>query len=551
MPDVIPEQAKESYNEAVRILQEDMTQQRTMRGTDIVIKNLKEAVEGYDEFFEAWRLLGEVYLGTEQPLEAYMALKKAHELRKEDSGVPTLLGEASLILGRPKLAWQYLELALAGEDVPIAAIKLKALALARDEQWQESLAAFGEALVEDPSDGEMRRECAKVLSELGYNREAACIYADYLDPFRHFLGKQPAIVESGWIMKPGLVLDRLLPGASKRAAENETVGRQEDYRIWYELGNVFLDGEEYEAATACYKRALRVHPDYYDALHNMGIALEELDRHDDALQMYEAAIEADPDTPEAYLSIAELLEEMTPEETDEVALNYLMYYRLDPDADGFEILEKRLRARLEEIPDIPQILLLSHVYLLRDEIDKADSILKLIESAVEGEATIQWLRGRILQERGKIQEAEIAYKAGLSIVSLDEIEPTIEEQNIEARIRYDFAVLLEESDREGDALAVLEEDIEALDSDGLCLLAELKLDSAPAESEEFWQKALSEDPEHLDSLLGLAELMVDKGRREEAIVLLETAYTVDPEDEDIPEKLRELYKAIGSSELSP
>ncbi|MCX6647203.1 MAG: tetratricopeptide repeat protein [bacterium] len=479
MPEEIPQKAKDSYNEAVKILQEDWAQRRTMRGTDIVINSLREAVKEYDGFFDAWRLLGEVYLGSEQPLEAYIALKKAHELKKENSEVPTLLGEVSLILGRPKLAWQYLELALAGENVPIAAKKLKALALARDERWQDSLAAFGEALAEDPSDGEMRRECAKVLSELGYNREAACIFADYLDPFRHFFGKQPAIVESGWIMKPGQVLDRLLPGASKRAAENETVGRPEDYRIWYDLGNVFLDGEEYESAAACYKRALRVHPDYYDALHNMGIALEELDRHDDALQMYEAAIEADPDTPEAYLSIAELLEDMDPEETDEIALNYLMYYRLDPTADGFETLEKELRARLEETPDIGQILLLSHVYLLRDEIDQADSILKLIESAVEGEATVQWLRGKILQERSQIKEAELAYRAGLSIVNLDEIEPTIEEQNIEARIRFDLAVLLEESARHSEALAVLEEDIDTLDSDGLCLLAELKLDSSP------------------------------------------------------------------------
>lgn len=551
MHETIPQKAKDAYNEAVRILQEDMAQRRTMRGTDIVINNLREAVGEYDEFFEAWRLLGEVYLGTEQPLEAYLALKKAHELKMDDSGVPTLLGEASLILGRPKLAWKYLELALAGEDVPIAAKKLKALALARDEQWQNSLGAFGEVLAEDPSDGEMRRECAKVLSKLGYNREAASIFADYLDPFRHYIGKQPAIIESGWIMKPGQVLERLLPGAAERAAKIESVGRPEDYRVWYDLGNVFLDGEEYEASVACYKRALRVHPDYYDALHNMGIALEEMGRHDDALQMYDAAVEADPETPEAYLSIAELLEEMDPEETDEIALNYLMYFRLDPDAEGFETFVKALRARLEENPDIAQILLLSHVYLLRDEIDKADSILKLIESAVEGEATIQWLRGRILQERGQIQEAEIAYRAGLSIVNLEETELTVEEQNIDARLRYDFATLLEENGRNDEAMVGLEEDIDTLDPDGMCLLAELKLEAAPEESEKIWQKSLASDPEHFDSLLGLADRMVDTGRNEEAINLLEQAYSVDPEDEEIPDRLRELYEAIGSSELSP
>jgi tetratricopeptide (TPR) repeat protein len=228
-----------------------------------------------------------------------------------------------------------------------------------------------------------------------------------------------------------------------------------------------------------------------------------------------------------------------------------MYYRLDPHADGFETLEKELRTRLEETPDIGQILLLSHVYLLRDEIDQADSILKLIESAVEGEATVQWLRGKILQERGQIKEAEIAYRAGLSIVNLDDIEPTIEEQNIGARIRFDFAVLFEESGRHSEALQVLEEGIDTLDSDGLCLLAELKLDSSPDESEEIWQKSLADEPEHLDSLLGLAQRMVDTGRIEEAIVLFERAFAVDPEDEEIPGRLKELYNSIGSGELSP
>jgi hypothetical protein len=33
----IPKKAKDAYNEAVTILQEDMSQRRAMRGTDIVI----------------------------------------------------------------------------------------------------------------------------------------------------------------------------------------------------------------------------------------------------------------------------------------------------------------------------------------------------------------------------------------------------------------------------------------------------------------------------------------------------------------------------------
>jgi tetratricopeptide (TPR) repeat protein len=547
----IPEKAKKSYNEAVRILTEDMAERRALRGTDIVIENLLAAIKEHEEFFEAWRLLGEVYLGTEETLKSYLALRRAYELNESDSGVATLLGEAALIMDRPELALKYLNAAHKDDKVPLAARKLLALTLSRSEKWEEALRAFGEALAEDPSDGDIRRDCSRVLNLIEYRPEAGSVLADYLDPFRDFTDKQPAIMKTGWIMAPHAVLDRLSPGAAKRAAKNEIVARAEDYRAWYYLGNVFLDGEEYEAAVACYKRALRVHPDYHDALHNMGIALEELGRTDDALQMYDSAVEADPDSPEAYLSIAELLEDISPDDIDEIALNYLMYYRLDPEAEGFDEFEKELRSRLEASPDIAQILLLSHIYLLRDEIEKAETLLKLIETAGAEEATYQWLRGRIYQAQEDFERAEKSYNTGLEIAGEEEMEAPLEDYNVEAQLRFDLAMLLEETDHEEKARKILEEDREILDADGLSLLAELLLESDPQAAEDTWHKALNIDPEHIDSLLGLAERMIETERIEEAIILLERALKVDPEDADIIGNLRNLYPMIGAPELSP
>ncbi len=545
----IPKKAKDAYDDAVRILQEDLAQRRALRATDVVIDNLLQAVEWHDEFFEAWRLLGEIYLGTEQPLKGYIALKKAYRLKEGDVGVATLLGEASLTLDRPALALEYLKEAHEGEQIPLAARKLLALALAKSEKWEESLRAFGEALAEDPSDGEMRMECARVLGELGYPQDAASVLADYLDPYRDVIDKTPAILESGWIMQPGAVLDRLSPGAKKRAAAKETVARPENYLAWHAMGNQFLDGEEYEAAVACYKRALRIHPDYYDSLHNMGIALEELGREDDAFQMYESAIEADPDSAEAYLSVAELLEDMSPEDVDEIALNYLMYFRLDPEAEGFEEFEAEISKRLQQSPDIAQTLLLAHVYLLRDEIDKADRILRLIESAGGGETTINWVRGRIHSEQGNLEEAEKSYRRGLDVVHEEGSEAPLEEENLRAKLTYDLASLLEEDDREEEAREILEGGIDILDADGLSLLAELLVETDPEGAEEMWRRALNLDPEHPDTLLGLAERMIESGRVEEGLVLLETARKGDPEDKRIADRLNELYPKIGADEL--
>lgn len=551
MPEEIPVKAKQHYDEAVRILTEDMAQRRALRGTDIVVENLLEAIREHDQYFEAWRLLGEIYLGTEETLKGYLALQRAHRLQGDDTGVATLLGEAALILDRPHLSLRHLEQAHKAENVPLGARKLMALALAKAEKWEEALRAFGEALAGDPSDGDMRRECANLLGELGYPADAASVLADYLDPYRDFIDKQPVIIKTGWIKPTGAVLDRLLPGAAKRALEKERVPRPEDYRAWYAMGNLFLDGEEHEAAVVCFKRALRVHPDYYDALHNMGIALEGMGRMEDALQMYETAIEADPDSPEAYLSVAELLEDKSPDETDEIALNYLMYYRLDPEAEGFAEMETGLRERLEATPDIAQILLLAQVYLLREAVDKADQVLRLIAPAGTGEATFQWVKGRVFQEQGKADMAEKAYRAGLAIVEKEDFEPTMDEDNTEARIRFDLADLLSRNDRPAEAMKVLQEAEEILDADGLGLLAELLAKAEPEKAEETLKRALNMDPEHPDALLGLADRMIDTGRIEEGIVLLERALKVDPEDTGIADRLRELYPKIDAPELSP
>jgi len=547
----IPEKAKKLYDEAVRIITEDLAQRRAIRGTDIVIENLREAIQEYEPYFEAWRLLGEIYLGTEESLAGYRALKRAYDMDEDEIGVITLLGEAALILDRPLLALKYLEEAHKAEKVPLGARKLMAIALSKAEKWDDALRAFGEALAEDPSDGAMRRSCTEMLSKLDHRPEAASVLADYLDPFRDFIDKQPLILNTGWIMKPGLVLDRLSKGAAERSLKNETTARAEDYIAWCGLGNVFLDGGKYDAAVACYKRALRVHPDYYDALHNMGIALEELGRPEDALQMYEAAVETDPDSPEAYLSIAELLEDINPDDPDEIAVNYLMYYRIDPEADGFEEMEEALSKRLNAAPDIVQILLLSQVYLLREEIEKADTVIRLMEGAGGSEATFHWIKGQIFQAQGNSADAEKAYRRGLEVIYMDGAEPTMEDDNPEAKLRYDLANLLEQGGKSDEALKILEEADDTLDADGFSLLADLLLKEHPEKADAAWERALNIDPDHIDTLLGLAGRMIGTDRIPEGIVLLERALKGDPENEEIAGKLRELYPVIGAPELSP
>jgi tetratricopeptide (TPR) repeat protein len=549
VPSDIPPKAVKYYEDAVATLKEEMAQRRGARNTEQVIDDLRKAIYEYPKFLQAWRLLGEIYLGLDQPLPGYLALQRAYYIKGDDPDVLTLLAEASLILDRPALALKYLEPLQTGEETLVIK-KLTALSLARSEQWEEALRAFGKALADDPSDGDLRRECAEVLSVLGYPKEAASVLADYLDPSRDFIENEPDIADSGWVMPLGAVLDRLSAGAQKEASKRETVAHPEDFRAWYQLGNIFLDGEQWGAAVACFRRALRLHPDFYDALHNMGMALEELDRPEEALRMYEEAIEADPESPEAYLSAAELLESVSPEETDDICVNYLTHFCQSDEIEGFDEMEPFFLARLDTAPDIAQMLLLAQIYYTLEQFDKAERLVRKIESAGAGEADVQLLKGQILNELGKGSEAEQAFRKGLDNLDSTDSEAGTGE-DIEPRLLFELALLLSDSGRESEAVALLKESGDILDADCLCLLAELTGESNPKEAEAYWQKALDIDPEHMDSLIGLADHLTELKKLEPAITLLERAFKVDPDDEETVQRLAELYPEIGADELSP
>ncbi|HEX9744734.1 MAG TPA: tetratricopeptide repeat protein [bacterium] len=547
----IPAKAREYYNEAVSIIQEDVAMRRTMLATDSVIGNLRRAIDEYSHFFEAWRLLGEIYLSTEQVLQGYLALKRADLIKPGDMSVKTLLGEASLITNRPELALKYLSEIEDNENTPLASKKLKALALAKCEKWEDALRTFGEALAVDPQDGNLRLECSRILNDLGYHPEAASVLADFLDPYRDFIDNQASINGTGWIMPPHESLERLSKGASSKARKIEIVPQMENYMVWYALGNIFLDGEHFAAAVTCYRMALKIHPDYYDCLHNMGLALVELGRANEAIQLFETAIETSPDEPDAYLSLAELLEEEAPDDTDEISLNYLMYYRLDPDAEGFSELEPELVSRLKESPDISLLFLLAHVYLEMEEPEKAYEILNQLEKQGSDDPMLFMLLGRSQAELEMYEEAVKSYRTSLENTGEYDREGIFDDEEIEPKLRYELASVYEEIGKIDEAVGVLKEDVGVLDSDGLTLLAELVKESDPGEAGKYWELAIERDGENLDALMEYAVNKSKAGDTEGAIELLEKTYALVEEDEELTEMLGRLYAEIGADELSP
>ena len=84
--------------------------------------------------------------------------------------------------------------------------------------------------------------------------------------------------------------------------DQAAVGRA---RAWYIAGCAETERGEYAAAVGSFGRALEIAPDWSEAQHNLGRALFELGRVDEAIQCFEhAARGPHPGLPRAMLALA-------------------------------------------------------------------------------------------------------------------------------------------------------------------------------------------------------------------------------------------------------
>ncbi len=72
------------------------------------------------------------------------------------------------------------------------------------------------------------------------------------------------------------------------------------------MGNVLHDLGEFEGAAACFKRAVSLNPDLFQAHNSLGSALKQQGKFDDAMAHYEQAIAIQPDFAEAHFNRADL-----------------------------------------------------------------------------------------------------------------------------------------------------------------------------------------------------------------------------------------------------
>ncbi|MBN2353210.1 MAG: AAA family ATPase [Spirochaetales bacterium] len=82
--------------------------------------------------------------------------------------------------------------------------------------------------------------------------------------------------------------------------ERSLESNPEDVNTWNDLGNVRYDLKEYEAASDCYRKAIKLQPDFYWAYFNIGLALRQrypnnLEKVEEARTWFERTLSLNPD----------------------------------------------------------------------------------------------------------------------------------------------------------------------------------------------------------------------------------------------------------------
>ena len=72
----------------------------------------------------------------------------------------------------------------------------------------------------------------------------------------------------------------------------------------YKAGLGFFGQGKHEEAIGCYEKALALKPDWTDCMHAVAMALSDLGRHDEAIEVGLRIVELDADDPFAHTSLS-------------------------------------------------------------------------------------------------------------------------------------------------------------------------------------------------------------------------------------------------------
>ncbi len=108
---------------------------------------------------------------------------------------------------------------------------------------------------------------------------------------------------------------------NKRANNHNLDQNNQQFTPYFQHANALYEKGDYAQAASFYVKAIKVNPEVAQAYHNLGLALEKLNRPTDALSIYKKSLSVDPNYKNSYLHIANIFKKQKNHETALAVVN--------------------------------------------------------------------------------------------------------------------------------------------------------------------------------------------------------------------------------------
>lgn len=193
---------------------------------------------------------------------------------------------------------------------------------AQQQQWDEALSAYRQAIALDPSLARAHWQLAKVLERSGQRNaavesyfQALSLQSDLANPTElcrlgELLVQQEQYEQALTCYKWALQQDETLAEAHFQVGEvfarqeryeaavvsyRKAIELQAGWRSYHSLGDALIKLQQWEAAATAYRQAIGLNPEFFWSHNNLGGALLKLKQWESAVDAYRRAIELNPE----------------------------------------------------------------------------------------------------------------------------------------------------------------------------------------------------------------------------------------------------------------
>ncbi len=319
------------------------------------------------------------------------------------------------------------------------------------------------------------------------------------------------------------------------------------------LGNALLQKGKVDDAIAHFKKAMEIQPDYAGAYNNLGSALCQKGRVDEAIAYYQKALQINPADAEACYNLGNALLKMG--QVDDALVHFQKALEIKP---GFAEAHNNLGNTLLKMGQVDDALVhfqkaleikpdsaeacynLGNALLQKGQVDDA---LVHFQKALEIKpdyAEACYNLGNALIQKGSVDEAIVHYQNALRI----------KPDYAEAHINLGNALLQKGSVDEAithyqKALQIKPDEAEAHNNLGSALLEKGSVDEAIT----HYQKALQIKPDNAGACYNLGNALLRKGKVDEAITYYQKALQIKPDYAEIQNHLAWLLATCPRASL--